>query len=316
VTPPGRGRVVGAFVLLTLIWGTTWAGIRVGLAGVPPFTGVALRFAVAGTILLAFARRLGVRLGRSRHERGLWLTNGLLSFCASYSIVYWSEQYIPSGLAAVLFATNPLFVYALAHFVLPGERLGAPALGGLMLGFVGVAVIFSDDLRLLGGERVREAALVMLGSPLVSAVSTVLIKRWGSGVHPLSLGAVPMLLCAVVMAPVALAVEHDVPLVLDSRSVGALLYLAVLGSAVTFTIYYWLLARVSATQAALISYLIPIVAVAIGAAVFAEPLRPRLLAGSVLVLGGVIVVGTARRRPRGAGAQRSGPARRTLSEGD
>jgi drug/metabolite transporter (DMT)-like permease len=239
-----------------------------------------------------------VRLGRSRRERVLWLTNGVLSFCVSYSVVYWSEQYIPSGLAAVLFATNPLFVYALAHFVLPGERLGAPAVGGLLLGFAGVAVIFSDDLRLLGGERVREAALVMLVSPLVSAVSAVLIKRWGGGVHPLSLGAVPMLLCAVVMAPIAWVVERHVPLVFDLRSVGALLYLAVFGSAVTFTVYYWLLARVSATQSALISYLIPIVAVAIGAVVFAEPLRPRLLAGSGLVIAGVVLVGAARRRSR------------------
>jgi len=296
MVPPGRGRVALAFLLLVLIWGTTWAGIRVGLAGLPPFTGVALRFAVAGTILLALARRLGVPLGRSRRERVLWLTNGLLSFCASYSIVYWSEQYIPSGLAAVLFATNPLFVYALAHFALPGERLGAPAVGGLLFGFAGVAVIFSDDLRLLGGERVRDAALVMLVSPLVSAVSAVLIKRWGSGVHPLSLGAVPMLLCAVVVAPIAWALERHAPLVFDARSVGALLYLAVMGSAVTFTVFYWLLARVSATQVAFISYLIPIVAVAIGAVVFAEPLRPRLLVGSALVIAGVVLVGAARRR--------------------
>jgi len=302
VTPPGRGRILGAFLLLTIVWGTTWAGIRVGLAGVPPFTGVALRFAVAGAILFVLARRLEVRLGRSRRERALWLTNGILSFCISYSVVYWSEQYIPSGLAAVLFATNPLFVAALAHFVLPGERLSAPALLGLLLGFAGVAVIFSDDLRLLGGERVQEAAAVMLVSPLVSAVSSVLIKRWGSGIHPLSLASVPMLLCAIVMGPVAWAVERDAPLVLDVRSLGALAYLAVFGSAVTFTVYYWLLARVSATRAALISYLIPIVAVALGVVLFAEPVRPRLVSGSGLVLAGVIVVGTrrARGRPRRA----------------
>jgi drug/metabolite transporter (DMT)-like permease len=294
--PTSRGRTIAAFLLLTLVWGTTWAVIRVGLAGIPPFTGVTLRFAIAGGLLLALAPRLGVRFGRTRREVCLWVTNGLLSFCVSYSVVYWSEQYIPSGLTAVLFATNPLFVAVLAHFALPGERLSPAGAAGLLLGFAGVVVIFSDDLRLLGGERVREAALVMLVSPAVSAVSSVAIKRWGHGIHPLSLSAVPMLICAVVMAPVAAIAEHGVPVVFDARSLGALVYLALLGSALTFTVYYWLLARVPATRAALISYLIPIVAVALGALLFDEPLRPRLLAGSALVLAGVGLVTALRYR--------------------
>ncbi len=294
---PGRGRLIAGFLLLTVIWGTTWAAIRVGLEGVPPFTGVSLRFALAGTVLLALARPLGVRLGRGRHERELWAVNGLLSFCLSYAAVYWSEQYIPSGLAAVLFATYPLFVAALAHVLLPGERLAPIAVAGMALGFAGVAVIFSDDLALLGGETVRTAALVMLVSPVVSAVSSVVVKRWGGDVHPLSLAAVPMLIAGVVMGAVALLVERHLPLVFDARSVGALLYLALLGSAVTFTIYYWLLARVKATQVALMSYLIPVVAVAIGALLFDEPLRPRLLAGSALVLAGVVLVSRRRHAP-------------------
>ena len=288
--PPGKGRLVAAFAVLVLIWGTTWAAIRVGLAGIPPFTGIALRFTLAGALLLALAPRFGVRLGRSRRERWLWVANAVLSFGISYSVVYWCEQYIPSGLAAVLFATNPLLVAAFAHFTLPGERLSLAAVAGLLLGFAGVAVIFSDDLRLLGGERVRAAALLMLVSPLVSAVSMILIKRWGKGIHPLSLAAVPMLMAGIAMGGIAFAFERGRTLVFDAASVGALLYLAVLGSAVTFTAYYWLLARVSATRVALTSYLIPIVAVAVGALAFDEPVRPRLLAGSALVLAGVVVV--------------------------
>jgi len=297
VGPPGRGRLIAGFGVLTVIWGTTWAAIRIGLEGVPPFTGVALRFTLAGTLLLALARPLGVRLGRGRHERVLWVVNGLLSFCLSYAAVYWSEQYIPSGLAAVLFATYPLFVAALAHFLLPGERLAPVAAAGMFLGFAGVAVIFSDDLTLLGGETVRRAAIVMLVSPVISAVASVVVKRWGGGVHPLSLAAVPMLIAGGVMGVVAFLVERHLSPVFDARSVGALLYLAILGSAVTFTIYYWLLARVKATQVALMSYFIPIVAVAVGALLFDEPLRPRLLAGSALVLAGVVIVSRRRHAP-------------------
>jgi drug/metabolite transporter (DMT)-like permease len=294
VLPTGRGPLVGGFLLLVLIWGTTWAAIRVGLQGVAPFTGVAVRFAIAGALLLGLARGLGVPLGRARHEKALWLANGLLSFCLSYAIVYWSEQYIPSGLAAVLWATYPLLVAALAHLLLAGERLTAVAVAGLALGFLGVAVIFSDDLSLLGGPAVRHASLVMLASPFVSALATVVIKRWGSGVHPLSLSAVPMLIASLVMGSVAFLFERHRSLVLDARSVGALLYLAILGSAVTFTVYYWLLARMAVTRLALTSYLIPIVAVAVGAAVFDEPLRPRVLAGAALILAGVVTVGRRR----------------------
>ena len=298
------GRLIGAYAALVLIWGTTWAAIRVGLAGVPPFTGVAIRFAIAGSLLLAIAPWFGVRFGRSRREVWLWVTNGLLSFCISYSVVYWSEQYIPSGLAAVLFATNPLFVAALAHLVLPGDRLSLGTVAGFLLGFAGIATIFSDDLRLLGGPQVRHAALVMLVSPFVSAVSMVVVKRWGAGVHPLSLSAVPMLLCAALMSPAALLLERGRPVVFDARSVSALLYLALLGSAVTFTIYYWVLAHVPATRLALITYAIPIVAMAVGTLAFGEPLRPRLVAGLALVLAGVLAVGWRRARnngPRHAG---------------
>jgi drug/metabolite transporter (DMT)-like permease len=290
VLPAGRGRVIGGFALLILIWGTTWAAIRIGLQGVPPFAGVAIRFTIAGALLLALALAAGVRLGRARHEKSLWLANGVLSFCLSYTIVYWSEQYIPSGLAAVLFATNPLFVAALAHVLLADEGLSPRAGGGLLLGFAGVAVIFSDDLALLGGAQVRHAALVMLVSPLVSALAMVAIKRWGTGVHPLSVSAVPMLFAGAIMGAAALLFERGQPLVLDGPSVGAILYLAVLGSAVTFTVYYWLLARVTATRLALISYVIPVVALAVGAVLFDEPLRPRLLAGSALILAGVVIV--------------------------
>jgi drug/metabolite transporter (DMT)-like permease len=290
VNPTGPARLYAAFLLLTLIWGTTWAAIRVGLEGLPPLTGVALRFLLAGALLLALVPVLGVRFEWSRRELALWLVNGGLAFSVSYSIVYWAEQHIPSGLAAILFASYPLFVAALAHAALPGERLTGRSAAGVLLGFVGVAVIFSDDLRALGGGDVRRVAAVFLVSPVVSALATVAVKRWGHGLHPLSLTAVPMLLTGLVVGSLALAFEQRAALSFDARSLGALLYLAVLGSAVTFTVYYWMLAHAPATRVALIAYTIPIVAVAVGALLLGEPVRARVLAGGALVLAGVATV--------------------------
>jgi drug/metabolite transporter (DMT)-like permease len=130
----------------------------------------------------------------------------------------------------------------------------------------------------------------MLLSPLVSAVATVAVKRWGAGIHPLSLTAVPMLLTATIVGLLAFVFEREATLVFDARSVGALLYLAVAGSAVTFTVYYWMLAHVPATRVALIAYTIPIVAVAVGALLFDEPIRARVVMGGALVLVGVAIV--------------------------
>ena len=254
--------MVAAFGLLCVIWGTTWAVIQVGLQGIPPLTGVALRFAIAGVLLL------------------------LLSFCVSYGVVYWSEQWIPSGLACVLFATYPLFVAMLAHVLLPDEALSRRELVGIVVGFGGVALIFSTDFAVLGGRQVSVAAVVMLLSPAAAAISSVVVKRWGAGVHPLSLTAVPMALTGVVMGALAVGFESERTLSLDAVSVSALLYLAIVGSAVTFTLYYWLLSHLPAKRLALIAYVIPLIAVLIGT-LRGEPLTPRMLGGSILVLAGV-----------------------------
>jgi drug/metabolite transporter (DMT)-like permease len=279
---------VATFAALCLIWGSTWSVIQIGLRGIPPFTGVALRFAIAGGLLLILARVQRVRMGRLRRERWLWLVNGTLAFSASYAVVYWAEQWVPSGLVSVLFATYPLFVALLGHFALPGESLTRPETVGALLGFAGVGVIFSEDLARLGGQGVAVAAAVMLLSPLVSAVATVAVKRWGAGVHHYSLSAVPMTMTAVIMGAVALGVERDRPVVWDGVSISALLYLAIGGSAVTFSLYYWLLAHLPAKRLALIAFIIPLEAVLIGG-LRGEPLTLKIVAGSALVIGGVFL---------------------------
>jgi len=244
--------IVLTFAALCLIWGSTWAAIQIGLQGIPPFTGVALRFAIAAALLLVLVRLRRVPLGQIRRERLLWLVNGTLAFSISYGVVYWAEQWVPSGLASVLFATYPLFVAILAQFLLPQEAITRPEVIGSLVGFAGVGVIFSEDFAALGGSQVAVAAAVMLISPLVAAVASVLVKRWGAGVHPFSLTAVPMAMTAVIMGMVALGTERGRPVVWDGVSVSALLYLAVFGSAVTFSLYYWLLSHLPAKRLALI----------------------------------------------------------------
>jgi len=294
---PPRSLLVAAFALLTLIWGTTWAAIRIGLEGIPPFTGVSVRFAIAAAAIAAYARLRGIPITGDRRGRRLWAVTGGLAFCASYGVIYWGEQWVPSGLAAVLFATYPLFVAVLAHFLLRNEPLGRGAVAGILLGLGGAAVIFSEDLSRLGGPRVALASAVVLLSPLASALSSVLVKRWGEGVHPVTLTAIPMAFTALVMGALALAAERGRTLTLDASSVGALIYLAIVGTSVTFLLYYWLLSHARATRVALMAYLIPVTAVGIGITFLDEPLTGRILAGSALVIAGVALAVHSPHRP-------------------
>ncbi|HVT60621.1 MAG TPA: EamA family transporter [Thermoanaerobaculia bacterium] len=288
---PAQYASLGALIL---IWGTTWAAIRIGLRGIPPLTGVALRFGIAAVVLLALARGFGVRLGAERYERRLWLSNTVLTFCISYGIVYWAEQWVPSGLASVLFATYPLWVALLAHAALPGERLSVRQAAGILVGFAGVAVIFSEDLRALGGPRVAAAAAILLISPVCSALGSVAVKRWGAGIPPLSLAAVPMGATALLLGPLALVCESGRTVHFDASAIGSLLYLALAGSALSFTLFFWLLERLPATTLSLINYAHPVVAVTVGGIWLREPVTSRTLLGAGLVIVGVVVAAWAR----------------------
>lgn len=285
-----------ALAILILVWGTTWAAIRIGLEGIPPFTGVSLRFAIASLAVFAAARLLGIRLQWHRRAVHLGLLNAVLSFSVSYGVVYWAEQWVPSGLAAVLFSTFPLFVAVLAHFQLPGERLTARSGAGILLGFAGVLVIYSEDLTTLAGAGALGASLVFLISPLAAAVASVGIKRWGAGIDAFTLTAAPMGLTAAIMGIVAFWFERDRPVVFDGTSIGALFYLALVGSALTFSLYFWLLSRLPATRLSLISYGVPIVAVLVGTLVLDESLTGRIGIGAGMVLAGVGLAVSSRAR--------------------
>jgi drug/metabolite transporter (DMT)-like permease len=300
-----RALTWAVLTLLILIWSTTWAVIRVGLRGLPPFTGVALRFGIASVVLLALAPVFGVNLGRQPNERRVWWVNTFLTFTIPYGILYWSEQWLPSGLAAVIFATMPLQTALVAHFVLPAERLTARRFLGVLVGFGGIAVLFSGDFQALGGSQVARAAGVMLIAPLCAALANVSVKRWGSGIHPLSIAAVPMAITAVLMGALSRLVESGRPVTFNTPTVLSLVYLALIGSALPFTLYFWLLRRQSATGMSMINYATPVLAVAIGTVFLGEPITLRIVLGSALVLIGVAV---AIRKPNPPSGRSAGSA--------
>lgn len=290
---PQRTLLAGAITLMVLIWGTTWAVIRIGLEGIPPFAGVALRFAIAAAILYVLGRAWRVPDQRGPRLYRIWFVETVFSLCVPYGVVYWAEQWVPSGLSSILFSTMPLFVAVLAHWWLVSEPMRPAETSGILIAVLGVAFIFSDDLTLAARPEVLLPALVFLTAPLAAAVSHVLIKRWGRGIHPMNVVTVPMALTGLTMGALSLAVESERAFTFDVQAVAALFYLAVFGSALTFSLYYWVLERVAATRLSLITLGIPVVAVLVGTLAMSEPFSARAALGSLLVLLGVGVASRA-----------------------
>lgn len=284
-----RGRVALVFLVLTLAWGSTWAAIRIVAAGMPPLAGVSARFTIAGIALLIWARATGRTIAFGRREWKLWCVNALLTFVASYGLIYWAGKRLPSGLASVIFASFPLWIAVLAPLFLPEEKSRAGQWIGVALGFAGMALLYSEDLDGAIGAGATVAAVALGFSPLLSAVASLAMKRWGKGLSPASLSAMPMLLAGVALAPLSALFERDAAWSGRPEPWIATVYLALVGSALTFPLYFWLLERRSAVTASLVSYTAPVVAVLLGAFAFDERLTLRLATGALTVLVGVAV---------------------------
>jgi drug/metabolite transporter (DMT)-like permease len=139
---------VALYALLCVIWGSTWLVIKVGYGGLGPFNVAALRFLIAGALFAPIVPLLGARWPTGSIEWGLVLWVGLVLFAADYGLIYWAEQYLESGLTAILFATLPLITIGFAHVYLPGDRITPRKLAGTLLAFFGVVALFGDHVRL------------------------------------------------------------------------------------------------------------------------------------------------------------------------
>lgn len=291
---PRPALLAGAFALMTLIWGSTWFVIKEGAADLPPFTGAAARFVLAWALMAIVARPLARREGGERPTLDLALVTGGLQFGASYAIVYWSETTLSSGLTAVLWAAYPLLLAAVSVVMLPGERLVWRQWCGLLLGFVGIAVLMWTDLRDAGSAHVTAGAVLLL-SPLVVAIANAYVRGRATRVSAVLLTRDGLLVGAVILVVLALLTERDADPRWSGPAVLSVAYLAAMGTCLTFTLYFWSMRHMRASALALMTYLTPVVALTLGAVLGGERYSAFTGLGTAVVLGGVALA----RRPRG-----------------
>jgi drug/metabolite transporter (DMT)-like permease len=288
-TQPRPWTTDAVIALLSTIWGSTYFVIRAGLEDLPPFTAAAVRFGLACALMAVLARLLAGREGGGRPTWTMSLVMGLLNFGVSYGIVYWAETILPSGLVSVLWAVFPMMMAVCAHWFLPGERLRLRQWGGFLAGFCGVALLFSTDLANLG-PRAIPAGLVLLLSPVASALGHTYIKRHGAAVSSLLLNRNGMAIGALSLAAVAVARESHLPVQWTAQAVGSVLYLAVVGTTLTFGLYFWVLRHAPAYRLSVISYLTPVLALTVGAVAGGEPVGLHTIAGMAMITSGVGLV--------------------------
>ena len=276
------------YILLCLIWGSTWIGIKIGLTDAPPIWSAAFRFILAVALLVIVNAVTGQKYPKGWRNivRVAW--PGLFTYLGSYTATYLGSQYISSAIASILFAVFPFMTMLLMIVMLKNERISLRSVLGVVVGFAGVVLIFAEPMDY--GSNAAFGMLMMLLSPLAAAFGTVTVKAHLKDEDVFPMVTLQMAVGAIFLTLIAALVEDIALFQVTAKSVGAIVLLAVFGSVIAFTAYYWLLKRLPLITMSLIALITPIVAVCLGYFVLDEVLTTQDYMGAALVLTGVAVV--------------------------
>ncbi len=292
---PSAVLVVLAFATVYIVWGSTYLAIRYAIETLPPFLMAATRFLIAGTILFAWASFKHGPIFTFAHWRKAFVVGALLLLCGNGGVT-WAEKFIPSGLAALLIASEPLWVVVL-NWMLTGRRPNYKVLTGVLIGLVGVGILVGGGLRSGAGNSFM--GLVAGGVILLSSLA------WASGSiyssrrpikAPTSMASGMQMLAGGTLLLLAGVLNGDLASLQLGRtswtSIIALLYLTLFGSLLAFTAYSWLLKNVATTRAATYAYVNPVVAVLLGWLIAGESLTMSMLFGAIVIVGSVVLITT------------------------
>ncbi len=291
-----RVQVILAFALVYLFWGSTYLGIRIAVESVPPALMAGTRFFVAGVVLVAWCAWRGRKIRLTASEALQLALIGVLLLTTSNVVLAWAEQFVPTGLAALIVSITPLWFLIIESWILRGDRISSAGLAGLALGAGGIVVLLWPKLR--GATAFDRAqllpAVVLLGASLSWATGSVLAKRWQASVDAFVASGWEMIFAGMVNISLGLITGEAARAHWNARGLGAIFYLVVFGSWVGFSAYIWLLHNVSMPKVATYAYVNPVVAVFLGWIVLHERVDAYILAGSAIVVASVALVTSAK----------------------
>jgi drug/metabolite transporter (DMT)-like permease len=307
MTPSHTARILVAFGVVYLVWGSTYLAIRVGVQALPPALFAGIRFLLAAVLMLAYAFARGARLpAAARDWRNIAVT-AVLMLVGGNGLVTWAEQWIESNQAALLVATSALWLAWMGTWGGQGEGLGTRTVLGLLLGFLGVAVLVGSGLSLELGPTAAYVALLL--APVCWAAGSVWSRRAPVGCPPVMTAALQMAVAGVVLTVIGFGAGESARWTWDPQALMALAYLVVFGSCLAYGCYFWLVHEVSPARLGTYAYVNPAVAVVLGWWLLGERLNTTQMAGTLIILLGVILVSWPARRPVVAS---SAPAKETI----
>ena len=276
-------------LILGGLWGSSYLFIKVAVGEVPPLTLVAGRLVLAAAILWLVLAAVRQAMPRSRRLWAAFAVMGLLNGAVPYSLIFWSEQHISSGLASLLQATMPLFTVLMGHFLMREEHLTLGRIAGVVLGFLGVGLLMLPDLR-QGAHANLLGELAMVASSVSYAGAALFARSRLRGQPALVSTTGQLTMGAVWILPLSLLVEGPPRAVPSLPALGSWLGLTILGTVIAYVIYFKLIERTSAAFTSTVTYIIPVFGLILGALVLSEPLSLTLLVSLGLILVGVLLV--------------------------
>jgi drug/metabolite transporter (DMT)-like permease len=282
-----RVRIWAAFVVVCTVWGSTWMAIKIGLETIPPFFGAGIRFVIAAVLLFLIIRVRGIHLPFDRNAWRVYVALGIPGYAIPFALVYWGQQYIPSALSSILFAAFPFWFAIFSHVFLADAKLDFYKIGGIVVGFAGLLIIFARDVHWTGTDGLWGMCAVLLSTAL-GGFSLVVVKKYGMSISPFSLNFVAMGMTAIILLGLSFPIEQTADVAWNTSAVVSVLYLAVVSSVLTFVIYFWLLKKVEAVYLSLTTFVSPIIAILLGAMFMGEKLAPTVYIGAGLVLSGIL----------------------------
>jgi drug/metabolite transporter (DMT)-like permease len=296
-----RLLVILNFGLVYLFWGSTYLGIRIAVEHIPPGLMCGTRFTIAGVLMLVFLALRRRNIGFSALRLAQMAVVGILLLMGGNLTLSYAEQIVPSGLAALMVASTPLWFLVLDSLLLGDHHISARGMAGLGLGIAGIVVLLWPKLTATGAIGARELwwSLSLLGGSFSWALGSVLSRRWQSSeVDPLSATAWQVTFAGVANLAFAVSFEDLSQVTWTARGVGAVLYLVVCGSWIGYTAYIWLLGHVPTSKVSTYAYVNPVVAVFLGWLFVHETVDRYILAGSAIVVASVALVSSAKIKAR------------------
>jgi drug/metabolite transporter (DMT)-like permease len=291
---PATWKILLAFAIIYIVWGSTYLAIRVGVQEMPPFLMAGIRFTVAGLALYAWMRITGVSSPSWREWKAAALL-GALMFLMDYACLFWAEQRVPSGIAAVILAAIPVCITLLEIIFLRTQRLTVRLSLGLLVGIVGVAVLINPSASLGEAPLHRGGAIALLVACAGWSIGTIVSQRLALPESKAMSAAAQMLSGGVMLLALA-AIAGDFGRfqvqVISGKAWFSLVYLIIAGSIISYTAYVWLLHYESPTKVGTYAYVNPVVAVILGAALGGETVGRRTLLGMGLIVVSVVAITT------------------------